>query len=179
MAPKREKDGTLIFPDYPEFRPNKTPKEVMEVGAFGGTYWRPIYSSVTGKNHKDFHKKYKFFNKIPDEKMTKSYKDYDKKINKYGVKVGATLEFWESKNWITELNVYGWWHWYCDFYSGKRGEDDEWQIKRWLGVAGPKGRFKNNLINQIKKKKTTFDDYSVSPAIRQTLLHWAFELSTI
>ena len=31
------------------FGPNKTPVEVIRQGAFGGTYFRDIYSSVTGK----------------------------------------------------------------------------------------------------------------------------------
>ena len=48
--PLRLKDGTFSFPDYPEFRPNLSPREVFKMGSFGGTYWRPIYSSVTEKN---------------------------------------------------------------------------------------------------------------------------------
>ena len=44
----RRKDGTLDFPDHPRFRPNRTPKEVLQAGSFGGTYFRPIKSSVTG-----------------------------------------------------------------------------------------------------------------------------------
>ena len=42
----------IIFDDFPEFRPNLTPKEIFELGSFGGTYWRPIYSSITKKNTK-------------------------------------------------------------------------------------------------------------------------------
>ena len=30
-----------------EFKPNKTPKQVLREGSFGGTYFRPIYSSIT------------------------------------------------------------------------------------------------------------------------------------
>merc|ERR1711997_410274 len=42
--PKRNSDGVLIFPDEKEFRPNMTPKEVLQAGSFGGTYFRPIKS---------------------------------------------------------------------------------------------------------------------------------------
>ena len=64
-------------------------------------------------------------------------------------------------------------HWYCDFYNGERSEDDERQIKRWKNTAGPMSRFRRRLINMIKKKKTKYDDFTVSPKIRQTLQHWA------
>ena len=66
-------------------------------------------------------------------------------------------------------------HWYCDFYTGKRGEDDERQIKRWMNTAGPRSRFRKALINMIKKKGTTYDDYDISPKIRQTLQHWGYK----
>ena len=37
-------------------------------------------------------------------------------------------------------------------------------------------RFKGILIKMIKDKGSKFDDYSVSPKIRQILLHWGYEL---
>ena len=36
-----------------EFRPNISPVGVIKKGAFGGTYFRDIYSSVTGKLYQD------------------------------------------------------------------------------------------------------------------------------
>ena len=35
---------------HKQFKPNRSPKRVFQMGAFGGTYFRPIYSSVTGKS---------------------------------------------------------------------------------------------------------------------------------
>lgn len=179
MAPRKNNNGEIIFKDYPEFIPNLTPKEIFELGSFGGTYWRPIYSSVTNKNYKNMHKKYpkSWWKNIPESSLTRSWEDYDIKINHYGVKVGTTLEFWEEKNWITEYNPYGWVQWYCDFYTGKRGPDDERQISRWLKTAGPKSRFRKMLINMIKNKGKQYDDFSVSPRIRQTLQHWGYMLT--
>ena len=35
------------------FKPNISPAEVIKKGAFGGTYFRDIYSSVNDKFYKD------------------------------------------------------------------------------------------------------------------------------
>ena len=40
------------FKEHPEFKPNLSPHEILKMGAFGGTYFRPIYSSVTKKHYK-------------------------------------------------------------------------------------------------------------------------------
>ena len=50
MSPRRNSKGNFHFSDYPDFQPNLSPKEIFHLGSFGGTYWRPIYSSVTGQN---------------------------------------------------------------------------------------------------------------------------------
>jgi len=174
--PKRHKNGEFIFIDAPEFRPNLSPQEIFKLGSFGGTYWREIYSSVTKKWYKDADLEFDWEN-IPRTNLIRPWNEYDKESNKYGVKVGTTLEFWESKHWIHPQDPYGWVQWYCRFYTGRRTDDDERQIKRWLNIAGPNGRFRKRLISMIKQKKTTYNDYSISPAIRQTLQHWAYQLT--
>ena len=39
------------------FSPNKTPNDVIRVGAFGGTYFRDIYSGINEKWYKNSCKK--------------------------------------------------------------------------------------------------------------------------
>lgn len=167
----------IKFEDYPDFKPNMTPREIFRQGSFGGTYWRPIYSNITKKHYKNRHKKYpkSWWHNIPIEMMVSE--NCDKLRNKYNVNVGTSLDFWESKGWITKHNPYGWIEWYCGFYNGKRGSDDERQISRWKGIAGQNGRFRKWLINIIKKQNGTWNDYTISPKIRQTLLHWGYELT--
>lgn len=177
--PSRNKDNEIVFKDYPDFRPNLSPEEIFRAGSFGGTYWRPISSSVTGKKYKDNHLKYpkSWWKGIPDEHLVTEWDNYDKTINTYGVMVGTTLEFWESKDWISETHPYGWVQWYCDFYRGERSSDDERQISRWMKTAGPQSRFRRRLINMIKKKNTKYNDFTISPKIRQTLQHWGYRLT--
>jgi hypothetical protein len=169
----------ITFEDYPDFNPNLTPREIFKLGSFGGTYWRPIKSGITHKKYKNIYKKYpkSWWKGIPEPHMTSTWIDYDKSINKYKVKVGTTLEFWECKKWIIKKHPYGWVHWYCDFFNGKRSIDDDRQIKRWTRTAGPKSRFRRWLINMINKKKTTYNDFNISPKIRQTLQHWGYVLT--
>jgi hypothetical protein len=169
------------FSDYPEFTPNISPKDVFAAGAFGGTYFRPIYSSITDKKYTSTSviKEYpeSWWNVITIETMVTSPK-YDKKINKYGVKCGSSLQDWEDNNWIKSQDPYGWFQWYCRFYRGRRTSDDRRQIDRWLKLAGPNGRFRRRLMNMILDKKKNYNDKSVSPVIRQVLLHWGYELTS-
>lgn len=175
--PTRNKNGEYVFREYPDFLPNLSPRDIFKLGAFGGTYWRPIHSAVTNKNYNNVHKKYpaSWWIGIPENWLILNFEDYDKSVNRHGVKVGTTLEFWEDKNWISPYHPYGWVQWYCDFFMGKRCPDDARQVDRWIKTAGPNSRFRKRLINMIIERRGTFDD-NTSPAIRQTLLHWGYEL---
>ena len=37
--------------------------------------------------------------------------------------------------------------------------------------------FRGKLVKMIKNSDSKFDDYSISPKIRQILLHWGYELT--
>ena len=144
------------------FGVNKSPIDVISEGAFGGTYFRDIYSGVNGKWYRDSWKEFKFLGDVHKKLYASSY--YDVKVNKYGVKVGISLRFWESKGWINSIDPYGWFQWYCRYWLGRRSSDDKRQIKRWKAIVN---RFKSVLVRMFKDKGAKFDDYSVSPKIRQ------------
>ena len=38
-------------------------------------------------------------------------------------------------------------------------------------------RFRGKLVKMIKVAGSKYDDYSISPEIRQILLHWGYELT--
>ena len=172
------KPKTLKFPDYPEFQPNLTPSQIFNLGAFGGTYWRPISSAITKKKYKDQHLEFpkSWWSGLEPEKYLTS-EVCQSKINHYGKTSGTSLDYWEKKGWIESQDPYGWVQWYCRFYQGRRSPDDERQIKRWQGIAGDKGRFRNRLINMCRQKNKSYDDPSVSPVIRQLLLQWGYQLT--
>ena len=181
---KNQNQNCYCFSDHPEFTPNLSPLEVLQQGAFGGTYFRPIKSGITNQNYHSRHERY--FTpqqlkkcKISIETMlTRPYEQYDKSVNKYKTRCGQTLEEWENKDWITHHDPYGWFEWYCNFFQGRRiPEEDARQIKRWLSFCGPKGRFSQRLKNMVRQQKKKPEDPIVSPRIRQTLLHWGYELT--
>jgi hypothetical protein len=176
--PIKNKAGVLIFDDSEDFFPNMTPKEVLQAGSFGGTYFRPITSSVTKLDYD------KMWLELPQNwlqgldvaKMVSS-SEYHNEVNTYKVKCGGSLEMWESSGWINKLDPYGWFMWYCRFYLGRRTEDDERQISRWKNCAGIKGRWRNNLIGKVARAGADFNDSSISPVVRQTLQHWGYRLT--
>tara|TARA_B100000768_G_C11266237_1_gene371207 strand:+ start:338 stop:982 length:645 start_codon:yes stop_codon:yes gene_type:complete len=179
-----KKSNHIHFSDHPDFKPNLSPKEVLQMGSFGGTYFRKIYSQVVKKTLKDQHKEYpkSWFQNMDINKELISTK-YDPKINKYKIKCGQSLLAWEESGWISNLDPYGWFQWYCRFYLGRRHPvEDPRQIQRWRNITGEKGRHRNSLITLIRKAQTTnnkisIHDSSISPARRQTLQHWGYKLT--
>lgn len=188
--PKRDKaSGELTFTGgssdikamLKDFKPNRTPEEVLRSGSFGGTYYRPIVSAVTNVryNANDVLKDSvdpNWIEGLNKARMLTS-STYRTEVNKYGVKCGGSLGMWESSGWIADCDPYGWFQWYCRFYQGRRCSDDARQISRWLKSAGPKGRFRSQLCNKILAAKTKHDDAAISPVVRQTLLHWGLEIT--
>ena len=64
--------------------------------------------------------------------------------------------------------------WYFRYCLGRRSKDDKRQINRWKKFVS---RFRGKLIKMIIDAGSKFDDYSISPKIRQILLHWSYELT--
>ena len=150
-----------------EFRPNTSPPEVIKKGDFGGTYFRDIFSGINDKRYRKSWKEFNVLKDIDENYYCSNY--YDASVNKYGVKCGTSLRFWENKGWINPIDPYGWFQWYFRYWLGGRSVDDKRQIARWKGIVT---RFKGKLVKIIKDANSRLDDYSISPNIRQILLHW-------
>ena len=57
-----------------------------------------IYSSVTDEWYENSWKEFSVLKNIDQEYYCRNY--YDVSVNKYGVKCGTGLRFWENKGWI-------------------------------------------------------------------------------
>ena len=135
---------------YKIFKPELTPKKMLELGVFGGSYF--------GKNIKEYPKSW-FIN----AKLSKSF---DVEKNRFKVKAGLTRKEWLEKGWIFKENPLGWFQWYCRFKNGRRlRRIDEIQIKRWKA-------FKRHVT--AIKKNCDQGDIHCRRRQRQAILQWAY-----
>lgn len=135
-----------------DFKPELTPKQMLELGVFGGKYMTDC------KNE---------FPKDWFENAKLSPKFSDPSLNHFGVTASQPLKVWQDKGWIYFEDPRGWFQWYCRYYMGRRiPEEDERQIKRWKA-------YKRHLA-QIKKNCGPHD-LSCRRKQRQSLLHWAYD----
>lgn len=134
------------------FKPDLTPKEMLELGVFGGLYF--------SDQPKEFPKSWFTKAKLsPDGKR-------HKELNYFGVNASQPLSVWQAKGWINPQDPRGWFEWYCRYSLGRRTEDDERQIKRWVAMR--------RHITQVKNNCRTGDIFC-RPRQRQALLHWAYD----
>ena len=83
-----------------DFSPNKKPIGVIKEGAFGGTYFRDICSGITGKWYR---KTWKEFDQLKDINKKYCCSNYcNVSVNKYSVKCGTSLRFWEHKDGLVK-----------------------------------------------------------------------------
>lgn len=139
---------------HPDFKPELRPKEMLELGVFGGVYMR----DCTKEFPKDWFKNAKF--------QKKDSYIHDPKINYFGVNASQPLSVWIKKGWIYKDDPRGWFQWYCRYYMGRRSPDDERQIKRWKAII--------RHIAQIKKNCRP-KDINCRLKQRQAVLHWAYD----
>lgn len=140
----------------PRFKPQLTPKEMLELGVFGGlymddkpkeyprTWFAKAKLSTDGKRHKE--------------------------LNFFKVHASQPLSVWQKKGWIHAQDPRGWFEWYCRYYLGRRTADDERQIKRWLAIWRHAGAVQHNCMK---------GDLTCRPRQRQALLHWAIDARKI
>jgi hypothetical protein len=135
----------------PDFKPHLTPKQMLELGVFGGKYM----TDCRGEFPADWFTKAKL-----------SPAGKNPKLNYFGVDASQPLSEWRRKGWIHPDDPRGWFQWYCRYYMGRRMEDDARQIRRWRQIA--------RHVAQVQKNCEP-GDVLCRPRQRQALLHWAYD----
>lgn len=135
----------------PEFTPDLTPRQMLELGVFGGKYMTDCRS--------EFPETW-----FANAKLSPGAADPH--LNYFKVNASKPLAYWVEKGWIHPQDPRGWFQWYCRYYMGRRTEDDARQIKRWKGMR--------RHIAQLKKNCEP-GDVTCRPVQRQALLHWAYD----
>ena len=135
---------------YKLFKPQLSPKKMLELGVFGGAY---------------------FENKIQEYpkswfKNAKLSKTFDVNKNRFKIAAGLSRKYWIDKGWIFKEDPLGWFQWYCRFINGRRiSKIDEIQIKRWKA-------FKRHVI--AIKKNCEPGNIHCRRKQRQAILQWAY-----
>mgnify|MGYP001203095265 FL=1 len=145
----KKKVNNLDF--YKIFKPQLSPKKMLELGVFGGAYF--------GQNIKEY-PKYWF-------EKAKISKNFDVNLNRFKIAAGLSREHWIEKGWIFKEDPLGWFQWYCRFSLGRRiSHIDEIQIKRW-----------KNFTRHVKaiEKNCDSGDLTCRRRQRQAILQWAYD----
>jgi hypothetical protein len=136
---------------HPDFCPELTPKQMLELGVFGGKYMTDCeaeYPSDWFKNAKLCHER------------------HDPELNFFGVNASQPLSVWRQKGWIYADDPRGWFQWYCRYFMGRRCLDDGRQIRRWRAV-------KRHVAQLTKNCRR--GNLSCRRKQRQALLHWSYD----
>jgi len=136
---------------HPEFQPQLSPRQMLELGVFGGKYMTDCSAE------------------FPDawfERARLSPESHNPALNYFGVNASKPLSYWRAKGWLYIEDPRGWFQWYCRYYMGRRCEDDKRQIKRWKNMR--------RHAAQIRKNCEPWD-LDCRPKQRQALLHWAYD----
>ena len=145
----KKKIKSLDF--YKLFRPQLSPKDMLELGVFGGSYF--------GEKIKEYPKSW-FIN-------AKLSKTFNVKKNRFKVKAGLSRKEWLDKGWIFKEDPLGWFQWYCRFSLGRRlPYIDEIQIKRWKN-------FRRHVV--AIKKNCEEGDFRCRRRQRQAILQWSYD----
>ena len=135
---------------YKIFKPQLTPKKMLELGVFGGAYF--------GLKIQEYPKSW--------FKKAKLSKNFDVKKNRFKVRAGLTRKEWLNKGWIFKEDPLGWFQWYCRFTKGRRIERiDAIQIKRWKNFT--------RHVTAIKKNCES-GNIHCRRRQRQAILQWAY-----
>ena len=104
----------------PGFQPQLTPKQMLELGVFGGKYMTDCRD--------EFPASWFAAARLSPARP-------NPRLNYFGVKASLPLAVWRRSGWIRPQDPRGWFQWYCRYYMGRRTADDARQIRRWRAIG--------------------------------------------
>jgi hypothetical protein len=139
-----------------EFRPELTPKQMLELGVFCGKYMNDSRDEFPAS----------WF-----ARAKLSLGDRDCSLNFFGVDASQRLSVWREKGWLHPDDPRGWFQWYCRYFIGRRMPDeDNRQIRRWKAIR--------RHVRQVQRNCEP-GDLDCRRRQRQALLHWAYDSRAI
>ena len=136
----------------PDFQPDLTPAEMLELGVFCGKYMTDCRAEFP-------------VSWFEGAKLAPGRPDCT--LNYFGTRASVPWRVWLEKGWIHPDDPRGWFQWYCRYYSGRRMPDeDRRQIARWRA-------FRRHAA-QVRKHCEPGDPFC-RPKQRQALLQWAYD----
>jgi hypothetical protein len=139
----------------PQFRPQLTPRQMLELGVFGGKYMTDCRGEFPAS----------WF-----ARARLSPQRRDARLNCFGVNASQSLASWRRSGWIHPQDPRGWFQWYCRYYMGRRTVDDRRQIRRWRAIA-------RHVAAIVKNCEA--GDLECRRRQRQAVLHWGYDSRAI
>jgi hypothetical protein len=134
-----------------DFKPELTPEEMLQLGVFGGKYMTDCQDE---------------FPQAWFRRAKLCHEFHDPELNFFGINASKPLSYWVAKGWIHPDDPRGWFQWYCRYFLGRRGPDDDRPIARWKAMV--------RHIAQLRKNCRA-GDWDCRRRQRQALLHWAYD----
>ena len=134
-----------------DFRPELTPKQMLQLGVFGGKYMTDCR------------------NEFPASWFTRAKlcpARHDPRLNYFGVNASQSLATWRCNGWIHPQDPRGWFQWYCRYFMGRRR-----QMMRGRSGDGGRSLATSRPFGTIASK----GDLECRRRQRQAVLHWAYD----
>jgi len=142
------------YDDHPEFTPDLSPARMLKAGVFDGGYfdgWGD--DQLEGIDPAIL--KAGAYREKPDAKAG----------NAFGIHSGLNHAEWTKRGWLRDQDPVGWFQWYCRFHSGRRTDDDDRQIKRWVDFRKRWQPKTHEALERMRPGAKT----------RQALLNWGID----
>lgn len=150
------------FLTLPGFNPHYTPREILELGVFGGTYFSK-YRSQQGLPKE-------LFEGLPIEKYDAA--SFDVNNNYFQVNADQRRRDFNMPNEFRMIDPFGWFQWYCNFFYGRKTGADVHRSAQWKDELQTI-MFYINKACELQEKPLT--DLTVEPVWRQQALNFGWD----